>query len=636
MILIRIILILFLFSSPLWAETYWVDDNGTKTTKTDCDGATPISGTDACTLAAANGFALAGDIVYLRAGTYTITGNGIAPTNSGSAGNVITFSGYESEVVTITGAVGATGKDSIGVNLNGKSYIKVTKINVANVYQGLFITNGGNYNEISYCTFAFRDAWAVDDNGVYTYDPAGISIGHGQSTSASTHNWIHHNVMHGCGGFNASDQGVLFAIGSTQGENNKENSNNTIEYNHLYHGGHHVFANNYGFYNVIRKNYMHNEGWFSDAAYDAVCSAGDNGVCGYRVVYSHGDTSHTGYALYEDNFIGYADQYGRQHVASGGPGGALNIANDHNIVRYNDLVGNVQYGYSGTTSLSSPTKDGENNRIYNNTFFQNGFNYITYGVTGNDNTAAEVGADIWRTHVLISDSDAGGNAIKNNLFHNAWSETNKLSESQYYPSITAGTANNIANNTISNNYVVDTTYTNSDSPFTDTDDPKFVSETLPANSAAIIAAWSSYAVTTPNLALQSTSTAINAGSYLTQANGAGTNSTALIVDDASYFQDGTWGSSLATLNADWIAIGTAGNVHQISSINYGTNTITLATPTTWADNASIWLYKKSDGTQVLYGSAPDMGAHEYQPVAGLTFGTGGSVGLGSGGSIGIN
>jgi hypothetical protein len=32
---------------------------------------------------------------------------------------------------------------------------------------------------------------------------------------------------------------------------------------------------------------------------------------------------------------------------------------------------------------------------------------------------------------------------------------------------------------------------------------------------------------------------------------------------------------------------------------------------TWSDNAPIWLYKKSDGTQVLFGSAPDMGAHEY-------------------------
>jgi hypothetical protein len=80
------------------------------------------------------------------------------------------------------------------------------------------------------------------------------------------------------------------------------------------------------------------------------------------------------------------------------------------------------------------------------------------------------------------------------------------------------------------------------------------------------------------------------------------------VDDAMYFQDGTWGSSLDNTQADWVAIGTVNNIVQISSINYNTNTITLASPITWSDNDSIWLYKKSDGTRVLYGNAPDYGA----------------------------
>jgi hypothetical protein len=31
---------------------------------------------------------------------------------------------------------------------------------------------------------------------------------------------------------------------------------------------------------------------------------------------------------------------------------------------------------------------------------------------------------------------------------------------------------------------------------------------------------------------------------------------------------------------------------------------------TWGSGADIWLYKKSDGERVLYGSAPDVGAHE--------------------------
>ena len=117
--------------------------------------------------------------------------------------------------------------------------------------------------------------------------------------------------------------------------------------------------------------------------------------------------------------------------------------------------------------------------------------------------------------------------------------------------------------------------------------------------------------TLPDLTLQSSSPAIDGGTYLTQANGSGKSSTTLKVDDALYFQDGTWGSSLANMSADYIAIGTVSNTVQISSINYTTNTITLASAKTWADDAKIWLYKKSDGTVVLNGVAPDYGAAEF-------------------------
>lgn len=65
------------------------------------------------------------------------------------------------------------------------------------------------------------------------------------------------------------------------------------------------------------------------------------------------------------------------------------------------------------------------------------------------------------------------------------------------------------------------------------------------------------------------------------------------------------------MHADWIAIGTVDNVVQIKSIDYKTNTITLMKPMTWKAGDKIWLYRKSDGKRVLYGPAPDMGAHEF-------------------------
>ena len=123
--------------------------------------------------------------------------------------------------------------------------------------------------------------------------------------------------------------------------------------------------------------------------------------------------------------------------------------------------------------------------------------------------------------------------------------------------------------------------------------------------------------TLPDLRLQSSSEAIDRGTHLTATVGTGSNSSSLVVADAMYFQDGTWGSDLArgvTLFPDWISIGTVTNGVQISRIDYSSNTITLASSMTWSNGARIWLYKNSKGVGVLSGAAPDMGAYEYDPA----------------------
>ncbi len=108
-----------------------------------------------------------------------------------------------------------------------------------------------------------------------------------------------------------------------------------------------------------------------------------------------------------------------------------------------------------------------------------------------------------------------------------------------------------------------------------------------------------------DLHLASGSPAIGAGGPLTTAVGAGTASTALTVGDAGFF------SAIAGMpgnySADWIRIGTSTTV-QIASINYATNVITLASPETWANGASIYLYKDSSGNVVLPSGNPNLGA----------------------------
>lgn len=113
-----------------------------------------------------------------------------------------------------------------------------------------------------------------------------------------------------------------------------------------------------------------------------------------------------------------------------------------------------------------------------------------------------------------------------------------------------------------------------------------------------------------NLHLQAGSPAIQAGGALITAVGSGSTSTALTVADAGYFQDGYGG----IVQADWIRIGSTNTV-QISSINYSTNVITLATAQTWSNGDSIYLYKKSDGVVVLNGANPDIGAFPFSSVS---------------------
>lgn len=201
------------------------------------------------------------------------------------------------------------------------------------------------------------------------------------------------------------------------------------------------------------------------------------------------------------------------------------------------------------------------------------------------------------------------NVIKNNLAHDTWSEANNLSGSSYYPAFFEGSHGGGSCNTITNNW--GNSGVGQQSPFTPYPAPGFVDPDITDPMALFFSngRW----VGKPDLSLQSDSPAIDGAVYLTQTNGSGSNATTLIVNDAKYFQDGTWGSDLARadLHPDWIAIGKVSNSVEISSIDYGTNVITLSSPMTWSNRDPVWLYKKSQGDVVLFGDAPDYGAHEY-------------------------
>ncbi len=139
---------------------------------------------------------------------------------------------------------------------------------------------------------------------------------------------------------------------------------------------------------------------------------------------------------------------------------------------------------------------------------------------------------------------------------------------------------------------------NPNGPYSATDifnkDPLFVSETS-------------------DLHLKAGSPAIGAGGPLTTAVSSGTSSTSLTVANAGFFSDGY---GITGVQADWIRIGASTTV-QISSVDYSASVLTLASPVSWTSGASVYLYKNSEGTIVLNGASPDLGAFPSGSLSGL-------------------
>jgi hypothetical protein len=123
--------------------------------------------------------------------------------------------------------------------------------------------------------------------------------------------------------------------------------------------------------------------------------------------------------------------------------------------------------------------------------------------------------------------------------------------------------------------------------------------------------------------LASGSAAIGAGGPLTTAVCASNpcGGTAFKVADPYYFQDG-WGfpsgTGVGQMNPDTIRIGSSTTVQiAVGGIpDYTTGNITLATSATWNNGDPVYLYKNSTGTQVLFGSAPDIGAVPFSGSGG--------------------
>jgi hypothetical protein len=369
------------------------------------------------------------------------------------------------------------------------------------------------------------------------------------------HLWFHHNIAHGMGSVysdngKCNDGGFIMQLGKYSYD--YESNNSTWENNIFYHGGHHIFET-YTMYNVVRNNVMYNDGFMPpNSSCSAKYSPGSDGLYGGRGAQIYDGKNRSGvYNLVEGGRYGHA---GRPPDDDGANN--LVITSRRNIIRYNNIFNAAANGLYFKVGYNSY---GSDNRAYNNTIYFSGLkNSLEYNA---------------RRNIRLHNQSADNNFINNLLYKNGNGD------------ISGG-----------GTYTADNNWLTSDG------DPEFINPDISKPSA------SHYA---PDLRLKSSSAAIDNGIHLTTTISSGSNSKLLDVKDAMYFQDGSWGSSLSNIRPDWIAIGNIKNTVKISSIDYNSNRITLASPVNWKNNDKVWLYRKSDGSIVLNGNSPDIGANEY-------------------------
>lgn len=545
-----VLLALVFWASQAFGDTYWVSPSGSA----DWNACKSVNdpGSNYCSLATANSSATAGDVVLLKGGSYTGFTNLINPQNSGTLSDRITFKNAPGETPTLSPSTILT-----AITVQQKKYITIDGINAYNVGRFFFIGYGAEHIEISNGVF---------DRSVNSYVSGAITDSNtGYTANIPTKNiWIHHNTFSRYGRENVTSNCQVGGQIRIVGSSTDTASYNTIENNVFFQGGHDCI-DVAGKYNVVKNNIFHNEEvFFIDPG--GCGNSPASGFFGQRNIlltdYGEGTNDHN---LIEGNRVGHAGTPPDKDSAHG-----IETGGRYTVVRYNYIFGN---GAAGFHIKQQKTSYGNYARVFNNTFYKNGY-------------GDEAIADTSRAGLtyICKDGRPYDVIVKNNIVFDNY-RTHRVAGSSCVGEITY--LNNFER------------------------DPKFLDTNMKDRTSRVL----------PDLRFSAGSEAIDKGRHLTTAKQAGVNSRTLVVYDALYFQDGSWGSGLAkgvTHFADWIAIGKVSDTAEISYIDYSTNTITLRSPLTWEKDAPIYLFRKSDGAQTLYGSAPDVGAYEYPYPGGIS------------------
>jgi len=494
----------------------------------------------------------------------TITGQ-IAPQRNGTSIARITLTKYDASTLFTTGGAYAC------INLWQDEYFTIDDLTFQNVTKGAFYLNTSKHNIIQNCTFKEDCA-----------DASLVDIGSGTSSEAtrSYNTRILNNVFED---FHATANTYfsLYII-NADGTLIEGNTFGDVSHTSVYVGASTALRT------VVRDNSIRNR-WHYGIS---LISGAQFALVEGNHFYDNGDETDS-YNLREVDFC--KDDY------------AVYLSSYYNIVRRNELWDTDAAFYLRDDQVTNSNKV-YHNTVYNaveNSIYENysedlshNYNKFLNNIFGTQ----ELDPDCCGLHVFpptsydcdaeqpddtshakeiyMALSHADSASWHDWIDYNLFTTDNHIYYYRYGTAVASVTIGNAGLETLSTNYSSDWGTHNIHG------DPEFTS------------------AGTDDFTLTFLSPAIDAAGPLTLTNGTGTASTALIVDDAYFFYDG-WG--ITGESADTIYIAGTGPV-QISSINYATNTITLALAQTWQDGVGV--YHCPLGI-CFSGSAPDIGANEY-------------------------
>jgi len=230
------------------------------------------------------------------------------------------------------------------------------------------------------------------------------------------------------------------------------------------------------------------------------------------------------------------------------------------------------------------------------------------------NTVVSVGGDdqLWYNIDVNNVGDISDNQVKNNIFVS--SETSSPSNFVDFQGSGVGDVDDAFTEVTHN------MYWRGDGSTTGTwwrDDVNGLSDLTEWNAFSVV---SDEIIDNPELAdingmvfpdswyLNATSPCIDSADWLTETTGSGSDSNTVTVTEAGYFYPG-FDTTYYNVSGDIIFVGGNHNL-EVTAIDYDTNQITVNRSISWNNGDSVSLDN-------YYGSAPDIGAFEYEPTGNI-------------------